>query len=212
MRSSAFVRCAVLAAVATSSASTAAAGDWTLRFFGALVEPTESVSATVEAEGVRVDLASAAGAGVAVAYDVAPRWSLELGVLAARPTLTVEVAAVPPVVAVDQSLGMTPVSFGVYWSATPEGWVHLYLGPQLAVVSYDSLSVQLDITGVQVEQDVDTDVAVGALVGIDLPFGSSRWMFNATARYLETSAVAVGSSDNLAVDPFIFTAGFGVRL
>jgi outer membrane protein W len=202
----------VVAVVAALWASTAAAGDWTLRLFGALVEPTESVSASVEAEGVRVDLASAGGGGVAVAYDVTPRWSLELGVLAARPTLTVEIAAVPPVVAVNQSLGMTPVSFGVYWAATPEGRVRLYLGPQLAVVSYDSLNVQLDITGARVEQDVDTDVAVGALVGIDVPFGSSRWMFNATVRYLDTTAAPESSPDSLTVDPFIFTFGVGVRL
>jgi outer membrane protein W len=212
MSSSIPVRTTVPVLLIVIAASSAWSGDWTLRLFGAVVEPKGETAVVAEPGRLQVSLASAAGAGIAVAHGVGPRWSLELAALAARPTLDLAIQASPPSVRLQEGLGLVPMSFGAYWIATPEGRVRLYLGPQLAAVRYDSLELEVGTSGVTEEVQVDTDLGVGALIGLDLPFGSSRWMLNATVRYLWTSAAPEGSSESIPVDPFIVTLGIGVRL
>lgn len=205
-------RASVLLVLLVGAASTASSGDWTLRLFGAVVEPTGETRVAAGPEGVNVSLASAGGAGLALAYEIAARWSLELGVLAAQPTVDLAIDALPPTVRLDEGLGIIPISLGAYWIATPEGRLRLYLGPQLALVRYDSLEVEVGMSGVTEEVQVDSDPGIGVLIGLDVPFGTSRWMLNATVRYLETSAAPDDASASIRVDPFILTLGVGVRL
>jgi outer membrane protein W len=206
------VRTSVLLALVLGAARAAPAGDWTLRLFGAVVEPTGETTVAADPGGLEVALASAGGAGIAAAYRVAPRWELELGVLASQPSIDLTIEAVPPTVRLEESLGIIPISLGAYWVATPEARVRLYLGPQVALVRYDSLEVEVGMSGVSEEVQVDSDLGIGVLVGLDVPFGTSRWMLNATVRYLETSAAPDDASASIRVDPFILTLGVGVRL
>lgn len=200
-------------AVVIASAAPTAAADFKLRLFAALVEPT-GASTVVSAEpgNVSVTLESAAGGGFALEVGVAPRWGLELGALAAQPGLDVSVSALPPSVRVTQGLGIVPISLGANYYAVPDGSVRLYLGAQLALVRYHGLEVQIGTSGVSEEIQVDSDIGFGGLVGLEVPFGASRWMFNATARYLATTATPRGGDEGAAVDPFIVTVGVAVRL
>jgi outer membrane protein W len=213
MPASRAIRALAAVAVILAAARPAPAGDLKLRLFAAFVEPTGgSTLVSAEPGEVAVNLESAGGGGLALEYMIAPRWGLELGALFAQPGVSVSVSAVPPSVRVTQGLGITPVSLGTNYYAVPEGRARLYLGVQVARVGYRSLEVRIGTTGVAEEISFDSDFGFGGQVGLEVPFGASRWMFNATARYLMTTATPHGSDSGATVDPFIVTLGIAVRL
>ena len=103
---------------------------------------------------------------------------------------------------------VTPWTAGVNFHVAPAERVDVYLGPYLAYVLYGDL----DIEGETIP--IDGQFTFGVVAGIDLPFQGSRWMFNASGRYLQTQAQPSESGPDamaLDVDPYVLQAGIAFR-
>jgi outer membrane protein W len=89
--------------------------------------------------------------------------------------------------------------------------VDLYLGPQVGFVGYgDFETVDGDAFGVK------NGLALGAVIGVDVPLGGSKWVFSSSLQYLSTDADVEGDvewdlDDTLPVDPIVLKIGAGYR-
>ncbi len=52
---------------------------------------------------------------------------------------------------------------------------------------------------------VDSDVGIGAALGLDVPIGKGKWAFSTGLRYIKTQA------EEVDIDPVIVTIGFAYR-
>lgn len=105
-------------------------------------------------------------------------------------------------------IDVTPLLVGANFHVTSGRSVDLYMGPFVGYVMYGDL----DIQGEKI--DMDDNVAYGLVVGIDVPFGKGRWVFNGAARYMKTEAEPNESGPDamaLTVDPFVLQVGVGYR-
>ena len=93
----------------------------------------------------------------------------------------------------------TPVTGTVLFHLTPSSSFDVYVGPGLAVVFYD------DINGA----NVDTDLAIALLGGIDIPLRVEGLSLSFDIRYI--GAVADIEGIEFDVDPWIFGAGVAFR-
>lgn len=105
-------------------------------------------------------------------------------------------------------IDVTPLLVGANFHLTSGHSVDVYLGPFVGYVMYGDLDIQGEKIG------IDDDVAYGAVVGIDIPFGKGRWVFSGAARYMKTDAQPSESGPDalaLPVDPYVVQAGLGYR-
>lgn len=88
----------------------------------------------------------------------------------------------------------------------------LYAGPTIGYVMYGDLEYHEDYLK-EYSLEIDDDFGVGAVFGIDAPFGSKGWAFASAIRYIKTSAeVSVEeSTETVDIDPWILQAGFAKR-
>lgn len=106
-------------------------------------------------------------------------------------------------------IAIMPLTIGANFHLTPRRPFDLYAGPFAAFVSYDDL----ELIGEE-SIAIDDDVAFGAVVGIDVPFGGGSWYFSGAARYLSTEADPKGSGPDdhpLDVNPWFVQVGVGRR-
>lgn len=107
---------------------------------------------------------------------------------------------------------MMPLTVGVNFHLTRSDAVDFYFGPFVTYVFYGDLD-----TNEPGEEDVSfkNDLGYGAVVGIDVPFGSKGWMFSTTAKYIGTEADIDGPVElenfTMSVDPWVVQIGFGYK-
>lgn len=201
------VRHVVLAAglmlAAASTVILAKDASWALRVHGAIMESSGSDSADV-ASGVTSTLDIGGGFGIGAEYRLSGRLGLEFSALFAGLEIRSRVAARPTV---EQSLELTmlPLTLAVPFHFDTRGRADLFVAPTFSVVRYLDIETAVDAAGVSYSVDVDSDAALGAALGVDLPFGEGRWAFSAGLRYMKT---AIEDTD---VDPVIVTLGFAYR-
>jgi outer membrane protein W len=101
-----------------------------------------------------------------------------------------------------------PVMFGLDVHLLGENTkADLYVGPVLGYTVWGDL--ELSPTAGGGIADLDDGFGMGAVLGLDVPFGSSKWQFNAALRYLQMSAE--DPSAEIEVDPVFFEVGLGYR-
>jgi hypothetical protein len=179
----------------------AADPSWTLRFHGAIVDSSARSERSLDG-GASSRLAAGGGLGIAAERRLAGRVGLELSALFAGVELRSRVSTTG--VEHDQ-LGMVPVTFGLPFHFDRSGRVDFFVAPTLGVVRYTDLRAKVGAGETRWSTDAYSDFAVGAAVGLDVPFGKKKWAFSSGLRYLKTDA------DGYDVDPVIATVGFARR-
>lgn len=214
----------VLLALLVIPATASANGKWHLRGFAAWVDPDLDFRGEDFGDPIRAETDSKFGFGFAAEYQMSRRWGVEFSALTASPETQVTVTMVDPAASVtavdDQSF--TPLSAGVNIHLTPKSRVDLYFGAFLAYVLYSDLTFQfqtiLPANGTVIRIDervkikVDDDIGVGALLGVDIPFGEGGWGVTGSIRYLDTDLDATdedGDNQKISFDPLIAT--FGIK-
>lgn len=180
------------------------AGDsaWTLRFHGAIIDSSaessigsgETVTGSVEAGG---------GIGIGAEYRTSRRIGVEVSALFAGLVIGNGIA-VGEVIS-DLELSMVPLTLAVPVHIGDGGRIDLYVAPTFSVIRYLDLEARIGNGHVEAGVDVDTDTAVGANVGLDIPFGKGHWAFSSSVRFMKT---AFQDTD---LDPVIVTVGFAYR-
>ncbi len=209
----------LLVAVALAFAAGAPAATepgWQIRFYAAAIDMDDGPGEPNRTGGVGFDLDVGAGLGFNAEYRFTPRFGLDLGILSGA-GVDVETGA-----SWDGSYGwigndtvtFTPLTAGLDIHLTPDARVDFYACPMVALVQYGSLAVRNGPTGVRTHWNFDEDFAVGAALGVGVPFGRDRWSFQASLSYLE-SDIDGSSSDGRrfagGYDSTIFGFGFGYR-
>lgn len=193
-----------------ASAQADAANGWRLRFYAASIDFNSSESRP------RYDLDIGFGLGVNAEYRFSPRVGVDLGVLggAGVDVAWHEFQIGEATVVTHDTLTFTPLTAGLDVHLTPRNRVDVYLGPLLGWVQYGSLQVRTGSTGVTTGVRFDEDLAIGATLGVAVPFGERRWSFNASLTYLDSRLDGSGQNGvtlSQSYDATIFGLGFGYR-
>ena len=150
------------------------------------------------------------GGGINAEYRFSSLVGLEFGVLAGT-----EVDY-----GLSDSVSMSATCAGVNFHFATNRKADVYAGPLVAVVQYSDFSagplfvLPGSPSPPRIRVRLDTDYALGANLGVDLPLGEGNWLFNANARYLVTKMAAETSSgvhDVVNYDPLMLGFGFGYR-
>ncbi len=200
----------------TASASAETDTGWQIRFYAAAIDMDDGSGASGRYGGSSFDFDVGAGVGFNAEYRFTPRLGVDLGILSGA-GVDIETAWVPagnPGWVTSETLTFTPLTVGLDIHLTPDARVDFYACPLVALVQYGGLAVRSGPTGVRTEWDFDEDFAVGASLGLGVPFSRNRWSFQTSLTYLESS-VDGGSSNGLRIDgdydSTIFGFGFGYR-
>lgn len=100
---------------------------------------------------------------------------------------------------------MTPLLVGPNFHFGPNDNVDLYAGPFLGYVFYGDITIEDD------RAVIEDDLAYGAVMGVDVPFGKGSLAFSASARYMVTKAEAKEGGDGIDIDPLTLLVGLGYR-
>jgi len=187
---------------------------WLLRLDLSWVDPSgDFVTADVGGTTASAGFDTGFGGGVRGEYQFSDRYGVEIGVLGAG---SVDVASgifggtVGSAVQVS-SFALFTVGLNVH--LTQDAPIDLYVGPLLALVSYDSVDVRTTIGTATTSVSVDNDVGLGAILGLDVPIGERGWLIQTNLRYVDTDIENSGGIIliNSEFDPLIFSVGFGYR-
>jgi outer membrane protein W len=175
-------------------------------------------------DGASVRLTGDAGFGFSLVgeYRVNDRLGVELGAQWSENDLELQLGgdmfcgSTFCTVTASDSVRPLTLSLGLDAHLTPERRADLYIGPMLAYVLYtDPTFSVLDGT---LRVSIDDELAWGAVVGLDVPFGDRGWHFSSSVRYLEAEADATARDDegeagaaSLDFDPLTVAVGFGYR-
>ncbi|MCP4201182.1 MAG: porin family protein [bacterium] len=205
---------ALLALPASASAETDTG--WQIRFYAAAIDMSDAPSGTNDYSGSSFDLDVGAGVGFNAEYRFTPRLGVDLGILSGA-GVDVETGTSwtgNPGWMTSDTVTFTPLTLGLDIHLTPDERVDFYVCPLVAMIQYGSLAVRNGPTGVSTEWDFDEDFAVGAALGLGIPFGQNRWSFETSLTYLESS-IDGSNRDGLRLgsdyDSTIFGFGFGYR-
>lgn len=183
-------RCQLLGTVAMVwfACATAVAEDgssWTLRAGALWLDESDRVGESGHFGVVStLDVDGGEGLNLGIEWRSGSAWGLELS--AARLALDAEFTqreirppTVPPVpeIRAHGEFELQPVSFSLLFHLLRSARADLYLGPSLALISYD----------VDVWEDLDreSDWGYGAVLGLGVPLGDARrWAVDLQARYL----------------------------
>ncbi len=128
-------------------------------------------------------------------------------------------------------ISMMPITVGVNFHVMQKEKVDLYLGPFLGYVMYgdikwNKVTAQFSLTpddplldplagsfteSASGKTKIKSDFGFGAVVGIDVPFGSGGWMFSSSLKYLSTKAKSDEEYWDAEIDmnPWILSIGVG---
>ncbi len=163
---------------------------------------------------LRFDLAfvdTGAGFGVRGEYQFSRRLGIDFGFLTAG---GVDMSASWVATSSLDVSSFTPLIAGVNFHLTPDRWVDLYLGPQVALVEYSEVDFFATPGSAGTSVSIDRDLGFGAIVGLDVPLGENRhWAVQTSLRYLATSmeGSTAGNRVDVDFDPMIFSLGIGYR-
>jgi outer membrane protein W len=182
---------------------------WRLRLDFSWVNSSGSTVSTKSDFG----LDSGFGGGLRAEYLFTERLGVELGVLG---TGSIDMASELTAgrFANEFSLGgYSAVSAGLNVHLTPNDPIDLYIGPQLALFNYSSIDSRAGSGFVGGSLSVDDDIGIGAMLGLDIPFGDSSWIFHSSLRYFDTDIndSGGGSGFDRQYDPTIFSLGVGLQ-
>lgn len=189
---------------------------WRLRFYAASINLDNNVGGLGPGRGGGYDLDIGMGLGVNAEYRFSRRLGVDLGLLAGAGVdvgvRTVQIGGETWLT--HDTVAFSPLTAGLDVHLTPDHRVDLYLCPLVAVVRYGGLVVRTGTGGVTTAVDIDDDFAVGAALGLAVPFGQRRWSFNASLTYLDSRLNGTGQGVRLDLDydATIFGLGFGYRL
>jgi hypothetical protein len=197
------------------------AGSWTVRGFGAWVEPTDDSFAfgrpiepplPDEPSSAAFTLDDGSGWGLGLEYRLTRRLGVEAQAIVADLDSELELRFGVPVnlIGVDRrEVGIDLYSLGLNVHLTPERRLDVYAGLLGALVSYDDFRGQ--VGGITFRREGIDDTAVGLALGADLFLDRSRrWAATAAVRQLWSTGDA-GDDLGIDVDPRIVTAGVAVR-
>jgi opacity protein-like surface antigen len=113
------------------------------------------------------------------------------------------------------TVSLSGLTAGLDVHLTPDSRVDLYICPMVAIMEFGSLAFETGPSGLRSGIDFDADLAVGASLGLGVPFGDrSSWSFNAQLTHLE-STLNGGDHTGLRIDQdynaTMFGVGFGYR-
>lgn len=113
------------------------------------------------------------------------------------------------------TMSVSGITAGLDIHLTPDSRVDLYVCPMVAVMQFGGLWFETRDHHLGAAIDFDEDLAVGAGLGLGVPFGEhSRWSFNASLTHLE-STLNGGDRNGLRLDESydatLFGLGFGYR-
>jgi outer membrane protein W len=186
-----------------SPAIPAEGSSWTLRFHGAIVESSGGED-TRFANGFVSSVDTGGGFGIGAEVRLTDRLGLEFSTLFAGLEISMKASAK---LATVQSfeLSVVPVTFGLPIHLDTGDRVDLFVAPTLSVVNYTDIRTTVGGFGVNSSVDVDSDLGVGAALGLDVPFEKGKWAFSTGLRYIKTKA------EETDIDPVIVTIGFAYR-
>ncbi len=186
------------------------AGEWILRGYGASISGDDDATTDDGFERAFMNVGKGTGIGLGLEYLFSSRWGIEGGLLFANLDSDIFIDRSDLWVNDSDEIGFLPIMLGLNYHLTPGAKADFYIGPFVALVQYDSPSFNLPVGSVR--PDLDDDFGVGLNLGVDVPFGDSRWGFNGGLRYLQTSADEDGGlGRSFDIDPLIFSAGLGFR-
>jgi len=190
-----------------ASVAMAASADNATRFFIAFLEPSSDFSGDLLGTTVTVEADSTIGLSWFYEYRLNPRIGLEMGIVFVEFDFDESVAGVSGSVELGQAFAL-PVTFGLDVHLLGEdSKLDLYAGPLIAYTLWGNLDFSPMAGGGMAE--LDDQFGLGAVVGLDVPFGAGGWQFNAALRYLTLSAE--DPSVELEIDPLNVEVGFGYR-
>ncbi len=184
--------------LACTGMSIAGTPDATVRAFFSSVSPQSRYSAVVK--GIPTTLEGQSGSGLGASYEIrgGKHLGLEFGMLIADVDFEL---SVPSGSADFGSAVMIPLTLGMNYHLRREGRLDFYFGPMLSYTLWGNLSNEVG------SSKLDSDFGIGAVLGVDVPLGSSGWTFTVSARYLRTAAG--DASVEIDVDPIFFSLGLG---
>lgn len=195
---------------------TASAEDkpWRLRFSVVSIDPNgNTVTVSETGEQIPYSSSNALGVGIDLEYRASKSLGIDFGVLSASPGIAVEVGVQPFTVSANGDLSISPIYAALNIHLTPDSPVDLYIGPLLAYVKYGGFNLAAG-PGLNESFSTDNDFGFGGVVGLDVDLGDSRWIFNATVRYIDTSLTAAssdGGPGTTDIDPVIYSLGIGFK-
>jgi hypothetical protein len=190
---------------------------WQLRFHLAAIDFDEGSDGQNRLPGGwRYDIDIGGGVGLNAEYRFSRRLGFDMGLLLGGgfnvEARTLQVGQVTT--AAYDTVSFTPLTAGLDIHLTPDSRVDFYACPMIALVHYGSLAVHTGVSGTTTRIDFDQDFALGAALGLGVPFGERRWSFQANLSYLDASVSGssgegvIVSSDN---DATILGLGIGYR-
>ena len=189
---------------------------WQIRFYAAAIDMNDGSGGAGRAGGAGFDLDVGAGLGFNAEYRFTPRFGLDLGILggAGVDVETGTTWAGNQGWITNDTVTFTPLTAGLDIHLTPAARVDLYARPMVALVQYGGLVVRSGSAGIETDWDFAEDLAVGAALGLGVPFGGNHWSFQTSLSYLK-SDIDGSSSNGLKItsgyDSTIFGFGLGYR-
>jgi outer membrane protein W len=188
---------------AASTSALAKDSSWTLRFHGAIVDSSGG-SRTSIGDGIDNSVEAGGGFGIGAEYRLTRRYGLEFSTLFAGLEIKNSVGGGSGVVN-DLELTMMPLTLAFPFHFNAGGRADLFVAPTFSIVRYVDIHTSFNGTGVESGVDVDSDAALGAALGVDVPFGKGKWAFSSSLRYMSTGF------EDTDVNPVIVTVGFAYR-
>jgi hypothetical protein len=215
---------ATLALVCCPAATVAATEQgWSLRVDGFAMD-TQGGARRAASPGTVVYVGDGDGAAGAISceYRRSELVGIELGALAGGDfDLSIKLGPLfDDSMAYSDTVGFSAVLAGVNFHLTPGRRVDFYAGPSVAYLDYSDITLRVfDGSGPpfnfldthRVHLTFDSDFAIGANVGLDVPLGEGRWLFNVNTRYFDTTIEGSQFESPRNYDPLLFGLGFGYR-
>lgn len=182
------------AASAGSSTSRAAGGrcdgegGWIARFYGARIGGGDEyrTSATLPgnvSERTKLQIGNGTGLGASVERKLSSCFGIEAGILAGSLDSTWALDLNELWDMTDDDLGFLAVTVGPNFHLSPNSPVDFYLGPFIGLAKVDDGDYR--VLGQNFETDsYDSEFVWGAQLGLDIPFGESKWGANLGAKYM----------------------------
>jgi outer membrane protein W len=203
MRNQHIVLAAVLILAALSTEVQAKDASWTLRVHGAIVESSAGDQASVQ-NGVSSSVDVGGGFGIGAEYRFSDRLGFEFSALIAGLEVGSSVSG-RTFEARSFESSMMPLTFAVPFHFDTGTRADLFVAPTFSIVRYLDVETTVGGASVGTRVDVDSDAALGAALGVDVPFGKGKWCFSTGVRYMKTKV------ENTDVDPVIVTVGVAYR-
>lgn len=104
----------------------------------------------------------------------------------------------------DDEASFLAVTFGPNFHLSPNSKVDFYVGPFIGFAEVDDTSYR--VLGETQNRTFGDDFLVGALLGLDIPFGSKDWGLHLGARFMDFAVD--GTDGEFAIDPLTTEFGF----